>query len=226
MEKTTCIQTSLGLRSGSRRQPVGWCDSNVRSNQIFETCLWILYRIRKYIRLLTVKMNIIPFFNIFYVIIIFSDFSSARYSTVHATHRPFFRCYHVWNSSWSRKGIRNCIHNNSKKIVRVHVYVILINYTEYSIWMKKNYFWFPAHFPPAALMFILGYTGCDPAAPAALYVAALAMTGATPAGVFSSAADIAPNFAGKWFYLLATINFAGKSCDVKTKFECCWWFEN
>lgn len=47
-------------------------------------------------------------------------------------------------------------------------------------------------------MFILGYTGCDPAAPAALYVAALAMTGATPAGVFSSAADIAPNFAGEF----------------------------
>lgn len=45
-------------------------------------------------------------------------------------------------------------------------------------------------------MFVLGYTGCDPAAPAALYTAALAMTAATPAGVFSSAADIAPNFAG------------------------------
>lgn len=54
-----------------------------------------------------------------------------------------------------------------------------------------------AHFPPAALMFVLGYTGCDPAAPAALYTAALALTGATPAGVFASAADIAPNFAGK-----------------------------
>lgn len=46
-------------------------------------------------------------------------------------------------------------------------------------------------------MFVLGYTGCDPAAPAALYTAALAMTGATPAGAFASAADIAPNFAGK-----------------------------
>lgn len=45
-------------------------------------------------------------------------------------------------------------------------------------------------------MFVLGYTGCDPAAPAALYTAALALTGATPAGVFASAADIAPNFAG------------------------------
>lgn len=53
-----------------------------------------------------------------------------------------------------------------------------------------------AHFPPAALIFVLGYTGCDPAAPAALYTAALAMTGATPAGAFASAADIAPNFAG------------------------------
>lgn len=46
-------------------------------------------------------------------------------------------------------------------------------------------------------MFVLGYTGCDPTAPAALYTAALAMTAATPAGVFASAADIAPNFAGK-----------------------------
>lgn len=45
-------------------------------------------------------------------------------------------------------------------------------------------------------MFVLGYTGCDPAAPAALYTAALTLTGATPAGVFASAADIAPNFAG------------------------------
>lgn len=53
-----------------------------------------------------------------------------------------------------------------------------------------------AHFLPAACMFVLGYTGCDPAAPAALYTAALALTGATPAGVYASAADIAPNFAG------------------------------
>lgn len=45
-------------------------------------------------------------------------------------------------------------------------------------------------------MFVLGYTGCDPAAPAALYTAALALTGATPAAVYASAADIAPNFAG------------------------------
>jgi len=78
----------------------------------------------------------------------------------------------------------------------------------------------PAHFPPAALMFILGYTGCDPAAPAALYVAALAMTGATPAGVFSSAADIAPNFAGDysnshvWSIIL-------KICLIGTVFGLC-----
>lgn len=45
-------------------------------------------------------------------------------------------------------------------------------------------------------MFVLGYTGCDPAAPAALYIAALMLTGATPAGVYASAADIAPNYAG------------------------------
>lgn len=52
-------------------------------------------------------------------------------------------------------------------------------------------------------MFVLGYTGCDPAAPAALYTAALAFTGATPAGAFASAADIAPNFAG-WYDLPST----------------------
>lgn len=61
------------------------------------------------------------------------------------------------------------------------------------VWLKNV---FSAHFPPAAFMFVLGYTGCDPAAPAALYTAALTMTAAMPAGVFASAADIAPNFAG------------------------------
>ena len=57
-------------------------------------------------------------------------------------------------------------------------------------------------------MFVLGYTGCDPAAPAALYTAALALTAATPAGVFASAADIAPNFAGTLFccYFIKTMN--------------------
>lgn len=54
-------------------------------------------------------------------------------------------------------------------------------------------------------MFVLGYTGCDPAAPAALYCAALMLTGATPAGVYSSAADIAPNYAGKIFFSLSAI---------------------
>jgi hypothetical protein len=63
-----------------------------------------------------------------------------------------------------------------------------------------------AHFPPAALMFVLGYTGCDPAAPAALYTAALALTGATPAGAFASAADIAPNFAGRSDSLSKTLS--------------------
>ncbi|XP_050308840.1 sialin-like [Anthonomus grandis grandis] len=73
----------------------------------------------------------------------------------------------------------------------------------------RKLFVYMSHFPPAALMFLLGYTGCDPAAPAALYVAALTMTGATPAGVFSSAADIAPNFAGTVFGLCQTVGAAG-----------------
>ncbi|XP_076267942.1 sialin-like isoform X1 [Rhynchophorus ferrugineus] len=73
----------------------------------------------------------------------------------------------------------------------------------------RKLFVYMSHFPPAALMFILGYTGCDPAAPAALYIAALAMTAATPAGVFSSAADIAPNFAGTVFGLCQTVGAAG-----------------
>lgn len=66
-----------------------------------------------------------------------------------------------------------------------------------------------SHFPPAALMFVLGYTGCDPTAPAALYTAALLFTGATPAGAFASAADIAPNFAGTVFGLCQTIGALG-----------------
>nr|CAH7751468.1 unnamed protein product [Callosobruchus chinensis] len=73
----------------------------------------------------------------------------------------------------------------------------------------RKFFVYLSHFPPAALMFVLGYTGCDPSAPAALYTAALAMTGATPAGVFASAADIAPNFAGTVFGLCQTVGAAG-----------------
>ncbi|XP_028127894.1 sialin-like [Diabrotica virgifera virgifera] len=73
----------------------------------------------------------------------------------------------------------------------------------------RKFFVYLSHFPPAALMFVLGYTGCDPLAPAALYIAALVMTGATPAGVYSSAADIAPNFAGTVFGLCQTVGAAG-----------------
>jgi hypothetical protein len=73
----------------------------------------------------------------------------------------------------------------------------------------RKLFVYISHFPPAALMFVLGYTGCDPAAPAALYTAALALTGATPAGAFASAADIAPNFAGTVFGLCQTVGAAG-----------------
>lgn len=62
-------------------------------------------------------------------------------------------------------------------------------------------------------MFILGYTGCDPAAPAALYCAALMLTGATPAGVYSSAADIAPNYAGNFVNELLT-QFLAKNIQV------------
>ncbi|KAF2886121.1 hypothetical protein ILUMI_20051 [Ignelater luminosus] len=73
----------------------------------------------------------------------------------------------------------------------------------------RKLFVYISHFLPAALMFVLGYTGCDPAAPAALYTAALALTGATPAGAFASAADIAPNFAGTVFGLCQTVGAAG-----------------
>ncbi|XP_065157399.1 sialin-like [Atheta coriaria] len=73
----------------------------------------------------------------------------------------------------------------------------------------RKLFVYISHFLPAALMFVLGYTGCDPAAPAALYTASLALTGATPAGAFASAADIAPNFAGTVFGLCQTVGAAG-----------------
>ncbi|GJQ69609.1 hypothetical protein Trydic_g6702 [Trypoxylus dichotomus] len=73
----------------------------------------------------------------------------------------------------------------------------------------RKLFVYISHFLPAALLFVLGYTGCDPAAPAALYTAALALTGATPAGAFASAADIAPNFAGTVFGLCQTVGAAG-----------------
>lgn len=73
----------------------------------------------------------------------------------------------------------------------------------------RKFFVYISHFIPATLMFVLGYTGCDPAAPAALYIAALMLTGATPAGVYASAADIAPNYAGTVFGLCQTIGAAG-----------------
>ncbi|GLV43628.1 uncharacterized protein CBL_07045 [Carabus blaptoides fortunei] len=73
----------------------------------------------------------------------------------------------------------------------------------------RKFFVYISHFIPATLMFVLGYTGCDPAAPAALYTAALMLTGATPAGVYASAADIAPNYAGTVFGLCQTIGAAG-----------------
>lgn len=73
----------------------------------------------------------------------------------------------------------------------------------------RKIFVYISHFVPASLMFILGYTGCDPATPAAIYTAALALSGATPAGVYASAADIAPNFAGTVFGLCQTVGAAG-----------------
>jgi hypothetical protein len=53
-----------------------------------------------------------------------------------------------------------------------------------------------AHFMPGAVLFVVGYSGCDPATPAALYTAAVVVSGATAAGAYSSAVDVAPNFAG------------------------------
>jgi hypothetical protein len=49
---------------------------------------------------------------------------------------------------------------------------------------------------PAALLFVAGYTGCDPSAPAAMLCAAALFSAALPAGAFASALEIAPNFAG------------------------------
>lgn len=49
---------------------------------------------------------------------------------------------------------------------------------------------------PGAVLFVVGYSGCDPATPAALYTAAVVVSGATAAGAYSSAVDVAPNFAG------------------------------
>lgn len=50
---------------------------------------------------------------------------------------------------------------------------------------------------PGAVLFVVGYSGCDPATPAALYTAAVVVSGATAAGTYASAVDIAPNFAGR-----------------------------
>ncbi|PSN51173.1 hypothetical protein C0J52_06075 [Blattella germanica] len=49
-----------------------------------------------------------------------------------------------------------------------------------------------------AVLVPFGACGCDPATPAALYTAAVVISGATAAGAYASAVDIAPNFAGSW----------------------------
>ncbi|XP_069705338.1 uncharacterized transporter slc-17.2-like isoform X4 [Periplaneta americana] len=66
-----------------------------------------------------------------------------------------------------------------------------------------------SHFVPGAVLFVVGYSGCDPATPAALYTAAVVVSGATAAGAYSSAVDIAPNFAGTVFGLSQTFGAAG-----------------
>ncbi|PNF40105.1 hypothetical protein B7P43_G09986 [Cryptotermes secundus] len=66
-----------------------------------------------------------------------------------------------------------------------------------------------SHFLPGAVLFVVGYSGCDPATPAAIYTAAVVVSGATAAGVYSSAVDVAPNFAGTVFGLSQTFGAAG-----------------
>ncbi|KAG8240177.1 hypothetical protein J437_LFUL009467, partial [Ladona fulva] len=53
---------------------------------------------------------------------------------------------------------------------------------------------YTSHFLPGAIIFVFGYTGCDPSAPAALFTAALGLIGATPAGVYTSALEISPKY--------------------------------
>ncbi|XP_046988886.1 uncharacterized transporter slc-17.2-like [Schistocerca americana] len=65
-----------------------------------------------------------------------------------------------------------------------------------------------AHLPASALLFVLGYSGCDPAVPAALYTAAVVVTGATPAGATASCMDLAPNFAGVVLAVSQTVGAA------------------
>ncbi|XP_071453336.1 vesicular glutamate transporter 3-like isoform X2 [Hetaerina americana] len=51
-----------------------------------------------------------------------------------------------------------------------------------------------SHFLPGAIIFVIGYTGCDPSTPAALFVASLGLTGAMAAGVYTSALEISPRY--------------------------------
>nr|CAD7402346.1 unnamed protein product [Timema poppensis] len=60
----------------------------------------------------------------------------------------------------------------------------------------RKLFVYISHFFPAAMLFVVGYSGCDPSFPAALYTAAVMTSGATPSGSYTSAVDIAPNYAG------------------------------
>ncbi|GLG98341.1 Putative inorganic phosphate cotransporter [Gryllus bimaculatus] len=68
---------------------------------------------------------------------------------------------------------------------------------------------YTSHFPAGAMLFVVGYSGCDPTAPAALYTAAVVISGATAAGVHASAIDVAPNYAGTVFGLSQTLGAAG-----------------
>ncbi|XP_063243181.1 sialin-like [Bacillus rossius redtenbacheri] len=73
----------------------------------------------------------------------------------------------------------------------------------------RKLFVYISHFFPAAFLFVVGYSACDPAAPAAMYTAAVIVSGATPTGSYCSALDLAPNYAGTIFGLSQTLGAAG-----------------
>ncbi|XP_066994039.2 sialin [Anabrus simplex] len=74
---------------------------------------------------------------------------------------------------------------------------------------SRKFLVYLSHFPVGAILFIVGYSGCDPSAPAALFTAAVVISGATAAGTYASAIDVAPNYAGYVFGLSQTLGAAG-----------------
>ncbi|XP_046406335.1 sialin-like [Ischnura elegans] len=71
-----------------------------------------------------------------------------------------------------------------------------------------------SHFLPGSIIFVIGFTGCDPSTPAALFVAALGISGAMPAGVYTSALEISPKYSSAVLGFVQSIGACGALASI------------